>query len=56
MRNSGIYKIDFPNGKVYIGLTCDLKRRIKEHNTDSLSSLLPVHKAIKKYGRIKIGE
>ena len=27
----GIYKINFPNNKVYIGLSKDIKRRIKEH-------------------------
>ena len=31
---SGIYKIDFPNGKSYIGKAVDIKRRMQEHNTD----------------------
>ena len=29
----GIYKIDFPNGKIYIGLSIDIKRRMSEHNS-----------------------
>ena len=28
---SGIYKINFPNNKIYIGRAIDIKRRIKEH-------------------------
>lgn len=32
---SGIYLISFPNGKIYIGLSNNIKRRIKEHNLDS---------------------
>lgn len=28
---SGIYRIDFPNGKVYIGRAINIKRRIWEH-------------------------
>ena len=31
---SGIYKIDFQNGKSYIGKAVDIKRRMQEHNTD----------------------
>lgn len=31
---SGIYKINFPNGKSYIGRAVDIKSRIKEHNYD----------------------
>lgn len=27
----GIYKIDFPNNKTYIGLSKDVRRRIREH-------------------------
>lgn len=28
---SGIYKINFPNGKIYIGRAKDIKTRIREH-------------------------
>ena len=27
-----IYKLNYPNGKIYIGLSRDLKRRMYEHN------------------------
>lgn len=43
----GIYKINYPNGKYYIGLSNDIKRRIREHwNKDDGQ---PSHYAIKKY-------
>lgn len=29
---SGIYKMTYPNGKIYIGYSCDIKRRMWEHN------------------------
>lgn len=44
---SGIYKIDFPNGKSYIGKAVDIKRRIQEHNTDKRQPVL--YAAIQKY-------
>lgn len=47
---SGIYKINFPNGKIYIGLSHNIKRRLIEHNRTN--DELPVHRAIKKYGKI----
>lgn len=43
----GIYKINFPNKKSYIGLSNDIKRRIGEHFYKN--SHLPCHKAIRKY-------
>lgn len=43
----GIYKINFPNKKSYIGLSNNIKRRINEHFYKS--SQLPCHKAINKY-------
>lgn len=47
---SGIYLINFPNGKVYIGLSNNIKRRIREHNLDSRQPVL--FSAIQKYGKI----
>lgn len=47
-----IYKINYPNNKIYIGCTVDLKRRIKEHNFNSHKKLQPCDLAIKKYGKI----
>lgn len=46
----GIYKINFPNGKSYIGLSNNILRRIKEHNYDKRQPVL--FNAIKKYGKI----
>lgn len=51
---SGIYKIDFPNGKTYIGKAVDIKRRIKEHNTDKRQEVL--YLAVTKYFNNNIQE
>ena len=48
---SGIYKITFPNNKIYIGLSNNMYRRMLEHNTDFRNNL-PIEKAIQKYGKI----
>ncbi len=48
----GIYKIEFPNGKIYIGLSSDIKRRMYEHNNDKKAKT-PCDLAIVKYGRIE---
>ena len=47
----GIYKINFPNGKIYIGLSCDIRRRMYEHNNEKKAKT-PCDLAIKKYGKI----
>lgn len=47
----GIYKINFPNGKYYIGLSRDIKRRMWEHNNPS-KAITPCDLAIRKYGKI----
>lgn len=47
----GIYKINFSNGKSYIGLSVDIKRRMSEHNSPS-ENKTPCDKAINKYGKI----
>ena len=44
---AGIYKINFPNGKCYIGLSNNIPRRIKEHNNDKRQPVL--YAAIQKY-------
>lgn len=46
-----IYKINYPNGKYYIGQSKDLRRRIYEHNNFNKATL-PCDLAIKKYGKI----
>ena len=51
----GVYKINYPNGKIYIGISNDIKRRMYEHNnTMRLLShpQQPCDLAIKKYGKI----
>lgn len=54
IRISGIYKINFPNGKSYIGKAVDIKRRILEHNYDKKQPIL--YSAIQKYLSGKIEE
>lgn len=48
---SGVYKITFPNDKIYIGISNNIYRRMLEHNTDFRNNL-PIEHAIKKYGKI----
>lgn len=50
--NAGIYKINFPNGKIYIGLSNHIRTRILEHiNKDYKEHPeLPISKAIYLYG------
>ena len=52
----GIYKINYPNGKIYIGLSNDIKRRMMEHNSPHngiIKKPTPCDLAIKKYVRIE---
>jgi len=53
-----IYKISFPNGKMYIGLTCaSLRSRKMEHlSRAKKGSSLPVHNALRKYGESVVWE
>ena len=51
---AGIYKINFPNGKSYIGLSNNIPRRIKEHNKDKRQPML--YAAIQKYFDGKVPE
>lgn len=45
-----IYKINFPNDKVYIGKTTkSIKKRISSHLSSSNNPKFPVHRAMKKY-------
>ena len=44
---AGIYKINFPNNKCYIGLSNNIPRRMKEHNRDKRQPIL--YNAIQKY-------
>lgn len=49
----GIYKIDFPNGKSYVGQSKDIKSRIMRHNNIRNYPEIVVEKAIGKYGIIE---
>ena len=49
-RTHKIYKIQFPNGKVYIGQTLDVKARWKEHLREAaLGNNTKVYRAMRKY-------
>lgn len=48
---SGVYKITFPNNKIYIGISNNIYRRMLEHNSDFRNNL-PIENAIQKYGKI----
>ena len=48
---SGVYKITFPNQKIYIGRSKNIYRRMLEHNND-FRNKLPIEYAIMKYGKI----
>lgn len=47
-----IYKLNYPNGKIYIGQTVDIKRRMYEHNNPNKATT-PCDFAIIKYGKIE---
>jgi group I intron endonuclease len=48
-----IYKITFPSGKVYIGRTYNVRKRIAGHKRSAFNknSSNSVHRAMRKYGR-----
>ncbi len=55
---AGIYKINFPNGKIYIGQSQNIYKRILEHNSYARAGhgnhkLQLCELAIKKYGQIQ---
>lgn len=53
---SGVYKLTYPNGKIYIGISNDIKRRMYEHNnTKRLNTHFnaPCDLAILKYGKFE---
>ena len=49
MNNYVIYRICFPNGKYYIGLTKDFKRRKKDHLANRLHKKCVIEHALSKY-------
>lgn len=48
----GIYKLEFPNGKCYIGQSCNLKRRLKDydHWEKRCTAQTALYGAFKKHG------
>jgi predicted GIY-YIG superfamily endonuclease len=51
MKNYSVYKILFPNGKVYFGITNNPKRRIGQHKKEARAgSQLKLYRAIRKHG------
>ena len=44
-----IYKISFPSKKVYIGQTYDIKKRWREHLTDTIKEDFKISRALRKY-------
>lgn len=49
----GVYKLTFPNGKIYIGISNNIKRRMYEHNNDKHKFLSPCDKAIQQFGKFE---
>lgn len=47
---SGIYKIKSPSGKIYIGQSSDINRRMIEHKYRSKTKNLKLYSSIRKYG------
>ena len=49
---SGVYKIIFPNNKIYIGISNKIRTRILEHLRKDYKEHpeLPISRAINKYG------
>ena len=53
MSYGSIYKISFPNGKHYIGLTTSLEQRTKEHKIKAKSRTnIYLYRAIRKYNMV----
>ena len=50
MATSGIYKITSPSGKVYIGQSSNVERRMTEHKYRSKTKNLKLYSSIRKYG------
>ena len=50
MKKSGIYKLTFPNGKVYVGQSIDIKQRWYAHKCTLNKTRTPLINAINKYG------
>lgn len=49
MKAAGVYKFTSPSGKVYVGQSCNIKRRLIEHLSDSKHIVNKFYSSIKKY-------
>lgn len=45
-----IYKIQSPNGKIYIGSTVNFKKRMKQYSTLDCKNQIKIYNSLKKYG------
>ena len=51
MKQYTVYKLVFPNGKIYIGATSQFKNRMRSHRFDAIhGGSRPIQKALKRYG------
>ena len=50
MAQSGIYKITSPSGKIYIGQSSNIERRMIEHKYRSKTKNLKLYSSLRKYG------
>lgn len=50
LKDSGVYKIVSPSGKVYIGQSSNIRRRITEHLYSSKKQNTKLYASIRKYG------
>jgi group I intron endonuclease len=50
MAESGIYKITSPSGKMYIGQSSNINRRMTEHKYRAKSKNLKLYASLRKYG------
>jgi group I intron endonuclease len=50
LKQSGVYKIKSPSGKVYIGQSSNIKRRMTEHLYSSKNKNTKLYASIRKYG------
>ncbi len=45
-----VYKITNPNGRIYVGSTINLKRRISQYKNNYFKNQIKIHRSIEKYG------
>ena len=50
MKSAGVYKVTSPSGKIYIGQSSNIHRRMIEHLSDSKNIVNKFYSSIKKYG------